>query len=95
MPEVNKTTVLKKVLRKSYSVDTNLLGKTKKPTGQPRKPLKSSGDEEQTTQKKTTKTRSKSVKGTQFHFRKRHNDAHVLFIVSEVDKYKSDMNYTY
>ena len=64
MPEVNKTTVLKKVLRKSISVDSNLLGKAKKPTGQPRKPLKSTGDEEQKTKKKTTKTRSESVKGT-------------------------------
>ena len=68
MPEVNKTTVLKKVLRKSYSVDANLLSKngpTKKPLGQPRKPLKSSGDEEP---KKTIKARSKSVKGTEPFF---------------------------
>lgn len=66
MPEVNnKAAVLKKVLRKSVSVDTGLLDPKRTTKKTARKVAKSVNEEPS----EKSKSRPKSIKGTHIHIR--------------------------
>ena len=67
MPEVNnKAAVLKKVLRKSVSVDTGLLDPKTRTTKKTARKVAKSVNEEPS---EKSKSRPKSIKGTHIHIR--------------------------